>query len=76
MRISVNMHQAKTDLSKLVVRALEGDEVIITRDGEPVARLVPVRKRRIGGQLRGQIWTSPHFDDPLPEELLKDFEGR
>lgn len=75
MRLAVNMHQAKSDLSRLVARAIEGDEVVIMRRGQPVARLVPVRQRRVGGLDRGKIWISPDFDDPLPEELLREFEG-
>ena len=47
MRVVVNMHQAKTDLSKLVAQALAGEEVILARNGKPVVRLVPVRERRI-----------------------------
>ncbi len=76
MRIEANMHQAKTDLSRLVARALEGDEVIITRNGKPVATIVPIEKqKRTLGQARGQIWISPDFDDPLPDDLLKVFCG-
>ena len=76
MRLTVNMHQAKSDLSRLVARALEGDEVIIARRGQPVARLVPVRQPRVGGLDRGKMWISPDFDDPLPEDLQRFFEGR
>ena len=43
----VNMHKAKSDLSRLVARALAGEEVIITRDGKPVVRLTPIRGERI-----------------------------
>lgn len=76
MRIEANMHQAKTDLSKLVARALEGDEVIIMRNGTPVVKLVPFTEgRRVLGQARGQVWVSPDFDDPLPDDLLRAFYG-
>lgn len=74
MALAMNMHQAKTNLSKLVASALAGEEVIITRAGKPVARLVPIRQRRQGGLDRGRIWISPDFDDPLPEEILREFE--
>ena len=76
MRLTVNMHQAKSDLSRLVARAIEGDEVIIARRGQPVARLVPVRQPRKLGLDRGKWWISPDFDDPLPEDLQRFFEGR
>ena len=50
MSTIVNMHRAKTELSKLVAKALEGEEVIVTRSGKPVVRLVPIGgKRQLGG---------------------------
>lgn len=76
MRIEVNMHQAKTDLSKLVAQAWEGHEVIITRDGRPVARLAPFAAGpRVAGRLRDKMWISPDFDAPMPEEWLRAFYG-
>jgi prevent-host-death family protein len=68
------MHRAKSDLSRLVARALAGEEVIITRSGKPVVRLDPVRSRRVPGTARGKITISPDFDAPLPDELLTTFE--
>ena len=73
--VTVNMHKAKTELSKLVARALEGEEIILTRYGKPVVRLVPIRQPRVPGGLKGKIWMSPDFDAPLPEEILREFEG-
>jgi prevent-host-death family protein len=70
MSETVNIYEAKTRLSQLVDRAAEGEEVIIARAGRPVARLVPLRqpvKKRQLGQMRGKIWISRNFDDPLPE---------
>jgi prevent-host-death family protein len=61
----VNMHQAKTSLSRLVERALSGEEVVIARNGEPLVRLVPVEKRReprVPGRGKGKIWVSPDFE--------------
>jgi prevent-host-death family protein len=61
----VNMHQAKTSLSRLVARALAGEEVVIARNGKPLVRLVPVAKvptRRIPGRSKGRIWISPDFE--------------
>ena len=76
MRIEVNMLQAKTELSKLVNKAWEGDEIIITRNGEPVAELKPYnRGPRVLGQARGQIWTAPDFDHPLPKDIMRYFLG-
>ncbi len=75
MRIEVNMHKAKSDLSRLVASALAGEEVIITRSGKPVVRLTPIRGERVPGLDRGKIHISPDFDDPLPEDILKAFEG-
>jgi prevent-host-death family protein len=74
----VNMHQAKSSLSRLVERALAGDDVVIARNGEPLVRLVPVaRKRepRVPGRMKGKIWIAPDFDT-MSEEELKDWEGR
>lgn len=75
MRIEVAMHKAKSDLSRLVVRALAGEDVIITRAGKPVARLVPVRPQRVPGLARDRISIPPDFDAPLPEDVLRAFEG-
>jgi prevent-host-death family protein len=77
MPIKVNIHEAKTHLSKLVERVLDGEEVIIARAGTPVARLVPIveqRKRRVPGSAAGQIVIAPDFDAPLPDDLLEAFE--
>jgi prevent-host-death family protein len=74
----VNMHQAKSSLSRLVERALAGEDVVIARDGEPLVRLVPIPKRReprIPGRMNGKIWIAPEFDQ-MSEEELKDWEGR
>ncbi len=66
----VNMHEAKTNLSKLVEEVERGEEVVIARAGTPVARLVPYvesRAPRVPGRWKGRIWMSDDFDDPLPE---------
>lgn len=68
----VNMHEAKSQLSKLGRLAWEGEEVVIAKAGEPYLRLEPYRKRvgeRVLGGLEGQIWMSPDFDEP-DEELM------
>jgi len=68
-----SVHDAKTNLSKLIAAALAGGEVVIARGSVPVVRLVPVepRARRCFGALKGKIAVDPHFDEPLPEDELK-----
>lgn len=76
---TVNVHEAKTHLSRLLQRAAAGEEIVIARAGVPVARLVaysPLQEPRKPGALKGQIWIADDFDDPLPEEILAAFEGR
>jgi prevent-host-death family protein len=73
----VNMHQAKSSLSRLVERALAGEDVIIARNGEPLIRLVPIPKKReprVPGRSKGRVWMAPDFDT-MSEEELKDWEG-
>jgi len=73
----VNMHQAKSSLSRLVERALAGEEIIIGRKGEPLVKLVPVtkeRKRRIPGRYKGKIWIAPDCFEPISEEELSLWE--
>lgn len=81
MATIVNMHQAKSQLSKLVEKALAGEEVIVARAGKPAVKLVPCEAaaenkdkglRPIGG-LEGKIWMAPDFNDPLPDDLLAEF---
>lgn len=71
-----NVHEAKTQLSRLLARVAEGDEVVIARAGEPVAKLVPMPKRKKPemGFMRGKIWIADDFDAPLPPDLQKYFE--
>ena len=75
MSTVVNMHKAKTELSRLVAKALVGEEVIVTRSGKPVVRLVPITQRRVPGLDKGTFLIHPGFYDPLPEEMLRQFEG-
>ncbi|MCY3970190.1 MAG: type II toxin-antitoxin system prevent-host-death family antitoxin [Acidobacteria bacterium] len=72
----VNVHQAKTQLSRLLAQVERGEEVVIARNGEPVARLVschPPAKRQFGA-LRGRIRIDDRFFEPLPEEELAAWE--
>jgi prevent-host-death family protein len=74
----VSVYEAKTHLSKLLDRAASGEDVVITRNGRPVARLVPAQRRntpRKLGALSGKIRIARDFDAPLPNELLDLFEG-
>jgi len=74
----VNIHEAKTHLSRLVERASAGEEIIIGRAGKPVARLVPYmeqRERRRPGAWRGKVRIAADFDQ-TPEEILDAFDGR
>lgn len=74
----VNIHQAKTQFSRLVERAAGGEEIIIAKSGKPVARLVPYAVKgtaRKPGTLRGKIRIKKNFDAPLPREILASFEG-
>lgn len=69
------VHDAKTNLSKLIADALDGAEVIIARGNVPAVRLVPVNPRgtRRFGALKDKIAVDERFDEPLPEEELKDW---
>ena len=75
--VHVNMHEAKTHLSRLVERVEAGEEVVISRAGKPVARLVPLGRRqtRRFGELRGRIHIGDYFDEPLPTEIAAAFSG-
>jgi len=76
----VDIRAAKTQLSRLVERAAKGEEIIISKAGKPVARLmplaIPARPRRRIGLLKGRIKIAADFDAPLPQEILRQFEGR
>lgn len=72
----MNIHQAKTQLSRLLVQVRAGDEVVIARNGKPVVRLVSFRSRgkRGFGALRGSIDVDESFFDPLPVAELANWE--
>ncbi len=75
----VNIHEAKTHLSRLVDEvATRHESVIIAKAGKPVARLVPIlpeKPPRVYGFLKGQIQVADDFDAPLPDGVLRRFEG-
>ncbi len=75
---TVNIHEAKTHLSRLVEEAAGGDEVIIARAGRPVARLVPLARKpkpKKLGLLRGQFRVPANFNGPLPQGVVESFEN-
>ena len=74
--MSYTVHQAKTNLSRLIKEAEKGTEVIITRGKKPVAKLVPIgnaSKKRIPDMFKGQLWSAPDAFDPLTDEELGDW---
>ena len=76
---TINVHEAKTHLSRILDRVAGGEEIVIAKAGKPVARLVPIaveRKARTPGTYRGRIRIDDDFDAPLPDDLLESFEGR
>lgn len=75
---TVNMHDAKTHFSRLINRVESGEEIIIAKAGKPVARIVPLTggtKKREPGSAKGRIVIDKSFFEPLPDEVLKDFEN-
>ena len=75
--VTVNVHEAKTNLSRLLAKVEAGEEVVIARSGTPVAQLVRGQKqgKRQFGYMKGQIKLDDRFFDPLPEEELAAWEG-
>ncbi len=78
---TVNMHAAKTHLSRLVDEAAAGEEIVIARAGKPIARLValvqaPAPRKRVLGRMAGGLSVPDDFDAPLPDDVLDAFEGR
>jgi len=74
----VNIHEAKTHLSRLLRRVAAGEEILIANRGVPVARLVPAARRKAVRELgtdAGRVHISDDFDAPLPDEILTGFLG-
>ena len=72
----IDIQDAEAHLSRLVHRALSGEEIIVARAGEPMVRLTPIRPRsepRILGSWTGKVQVADHFDAPLPDTLLDAF---
>lgn len=74
---TVTIHEAKTNLSRLIEKACRGEEIIIARGHDPVVRLVPIagtKGRRKLGILKGKLIVGPEFFEPLPEDELDRWE--
>ena len=77
MMAMVNIHEAKTQLSRLLERVLGGEEITIAKAGVPIARLVPIEpstEDRAPGADRGRVEIAEDFDAPLPDDVLEQFE--
>ena len=74
----VNVHEAKTHLSRLIDECERGEDIVIARGGKPAVRLVPIGNDAplIIGLLKGQFTIPDDFDDPLPDDILDMFEGK
>jgi len=75
---TVNIHEAKTNFSKLIDAVGKGEEIVIAKAGKPAARLVPMRTQKVvrkPGALKGKIRIADDFDAPLPDDLQAAFEG-
>ena len=79
MATTINIHEAKTHLSRLVDEVAAGTEIIIAKAGKPMARLAPLsspaRKKQLG-LLKGKIKVPDDFNAPLDDDTLTSFEGR
>jgi prevent-host-death family protein len=77
MAKTVNIHAAKTHLSRLIEQAVEGEEIVIAKAGRPMVRLVPLavnkQRRRGFGMLKGKIRIMKDFDAPLPDDIARAF---
>ena len=75
--VQVNIHEAKTNLSRLVAGALEGDEVILAKAGRPVAKIIPLPQGvgRKAGLWAGSLSVPDSFFEPMPEEELDAWES-
>ena len=76
---TINIYEAKTQLSQLVDRAAAGEDVVVSRNGKPLVRITQLENTRRAirfGVLKGKVRLSADFDAPLPEAVLASFEGR
>jgi prevent-host-death family protein len=75
--LTYNIHQAKTQFSRIIARVVAGEEVLIAKAGEPIAKIVPVRGTgaRVPNS-QTEVYVAEDFDDDLPPDLLDAFDGR
>ena len=78
MSKTLNIYEAKTHLSALVEEASRGEEIVIAKAGKPMAKLVPLEKPALKPRVPGPSvlrisYIAPDFDEPLPEDILRDF---
>ena len=76
--MEVNIHEAKTHLSRLLDKVLTGEEVIIAKHGKPIAKITPIKypeRPRVPGRNKDRGVVEDNFNDPLPEEIMKGFLG-
>lgn len=74
---TVNIHEAKTHLSAILKRVESGEDIVIAKAGKPIARISPISVSSGGrqpGSAKGKVVMSKGFMEPLPEDLLKEFE--
>ena len=74
----ISLYDAKTKLSSLVDRAAAGEEIVIAKNGRPLARLGPVpaeKPNRVPGGWEGMVWVADDFDEPLTADVQRYFEG-
>lgn len=72
----VNIHEAKTHLSRFLERVARGEEIVIAKNGKPIGKLVPISQDpRRSGRLKGKIVMRPDFDEPLPESMQRALRG-
>ncbi len=78
MPVIMNIHEAKTNFSRLLAKLDKGEEIIISKAGKPIARLIPFEerlKRRVPGSGKGRVKVSNNFNAPLPKSILTLFES-
>jgi len=78
MASTFNLYDAKTRLSELVDRAAAGEEIVIAKNGKPLAKLGPLpaeKPNRSPGGWEGAVWIADDFDAPFPDDILRAFEG-
>lgn len=75
---TINIHEAKTQFSRLIEAVAQGEKIVIAKAGKPAAMLVPIPTKkppRKPGAMKGKIRIADDFDAPLPDEILASFEG-